>query len=36
MASEKKIFEYLVRKFSLSAAMVTDQNQQFGQNLYGW
>ena len=32
MASEKKIFEYLFRKFSLSVAM----DQRFGQNSYGW
>ena len=27
MASEKKIFEYFFRKFSLSVAMVTNQNK---------
>ena len=27
MASEKKIFEYFFRKFSLLAAMATNQNQ---------
>ena len=27
MASEKKIFEYLFRKFSLSIAMAINQNQ---------
>ena len=32
MASEKTIFEYLFRKFSLSVAMATNQNQHFGQN----
>ena len=26
-ASEKKIFEYFFRKFSLSVAMATNQNQ---------
>ena len=36
MASEKKIFEYFFQKFSLSVAMATNQNQQFGQNSYGW
>ena len=36
MASEKKINEYLFRKFSLSVAMATNQNQLFGQNSYGW
>ena len=36
VASEKKIFEYLFRKFSLSVAMATNENQQFGQNSYGW
>ena len=43
MASEKKIFEclfvvvfFFFQKFSLSAAMATNQNQQFGQNSYGW
>ena len=36
MASEKKIFEYFFRKFSLSVAMATNQNQRFGQNSYGW
>ena len=37
MASEKKIFEcvFFFRKFSLSVAMVTNQNQRFGQNSYG-
>ena len=33
MASEKKIFEYF---FFFKFAMATNQNQQFGQNLYGW
>ena len=34
MTSEKKIFEYFFRKFniSVSVAMATNQNQQFGQN----
>ena len=32
MASEKKIFEYLFQKFSLSIAMATNQNQGFWQN----
>ena len=36
MAYEEKIFEYLFPKFSLSAAMATNQNQRFGQNSYGW
>ena len=36
MASEKKIFEYVFQKFSLSVAMATNQNQRFGQNSYGW
>ena len=36
MASEKMIFEYLFRKFSLSVAMATNQNQRFEQNSYGW
>ena len=36
MASEKKIFEYLFWKFSLSDAMATNKNQGFGQNSYGW
>ena len=36
MASEKKIFEYFFQKFSLSVAMATNQNQQIGQNSYGW
>ena len=31
MASEKKIFKYFFKKFSLSVAMATNQNQQFGQ-----
>ena len=34
--SEKKIFLNFFKKFSLSAAMATNQNQQFGQNSYGW
>ena len=35
--SEKKIFEYFFfRKFSLSAAMATNQNQRLGQNSNGW
>ena len=34
MASEKKTFEYLFRKFSLSVAMATNQNQRLGQNSY--
>ena len=34
MASEEMMFEYFFRKFSLSVAMATDQNQQFGQNSY--
>ena len=36
MASEKKIFEYFFKKFSLLVAMATNQNQWFGQNSYGW
>ena len=32
MASQKKIFEYLFRKCSLSVAMATNQNQRLGQN----
>ena len=36
MPSEKKIFEYLFKKFSLLVAMATNQNQRFGQNAYGW
>ena len=36
MASEKKIFEYLFRKFSISVAMATKQIQRLGQNSYGW
>ena len=35
-ASEKKIFEYFFKKFSISVAMATNQNQIFGQNSYGW
>ena len=35
MTSEKKIFEYLSRKFNISVAMANNQNQRFGQNLYG-
>ena len=35
MTSEKKIFEYFFRKFNISVAMATNQNQRFGQNLYG-
>ena len=36
MAAEKKIFFlYFFRKFRLSVAMATSQNQRFGQNLYG-
>ena len=35
MTSEKKIFEYLFRKFNISVAMATSQNQRFGPNLYG-
>ena len=33
--SEKKIFEYFFRKFNISVAMATNQNQRFGQNSYG-
>ena len=33
MASEKKISS---RKFDLSVAMATNQNQRFGQNSNGW
>ena len=36
MASEKKIFEYFFQQFSLSVAMATNLNQQFGQNSYSW
>ena len=36
MASEKKIFDFFFRKFSLSVAMATNKNQRFEQNLYGW
>ena len=36
MASEKKILEYFFQKLSLSVAMATNQNQQFGQNSYDW
>ena len=32
----KKIFEYFFLNFSLSVAMATNQNQQFGQNSYSW
>ena len=35
MTSEKKIFEYFFRKFSLSVGMATNQNQWFWQNSYG-
>ena len=35
MTSEKKIFEYFFRKFKISVAIATNQNQQFGQNSYG-
>ena len=35
MTSEKKIFEYLFRKFNISVAMATNQNQRFGQNSNG-
>ena len=35
MTSEKKIFEYIFQKFNISVAMATNQNQRFGQNLYG-
>ena len=35
MTSEKKIFEYLFKKFNISVTMATNQNQQFGQNLSG-
>ena len=35
MTSEKKIFEYFFRKFSISVAIATNQNQRFGQNSYG-
>ena len=31
LASEKKIFEYFFRQFSLSIAMETNQNQRFWQ-----
>ena len=36
MVTEKKIFEYFFQTFSLSIAMATNQNQQFGQNSYSW
>ena len=37
MTSEKKILVvFFFRKFSLSVAMSTNQNQRFGQNSYGW
>ena len=36
MASEKKTFDSFPRKFSLSVAMATNQNQRFGQNSYDW
>ena len=35
MASEKKIFQYLLIKISLSVAMATNQNQRSAQNSYG-
>ena len=34
MTSEK-IFEYFFRKFNISVAMATNQNQRFEQNSYG-
>ena len=36
MTSEKKIFEYFFQKFNISVAMESNQNQQFGQNSYGF
>ena len=33
---EEDFFLYFSRKFSLSVAMATNQNQRFGQNSYGW
>ena len=35
LTSDKKIFEYFFRKFNISVAMATNQNQRFGQNSYG-
>ena len=36
MASEEMIFLIFFHEFIILVAMVTNQIQRFGQNLYGW